>query len=291
MARYVVIVTSDEHAGHRLGLCNPNAVLPADNEVGRPEPAKPQLGPFQKLLWEYRVEQIEQAKAFAGNDPIILKNLGDMTHGRKHTDGLMTNRLADQVLIARANAMHIVEALKPTHVYMSAGTNAHTFGDAGSETLIAGFLKDKFPDLAVELFYHGLVDIDGVQIDYKHHGPGPGIRDWTRGNQVLYHLKDLIYRQRSLGEQPARIYLSGHYHSFVWITHHQEWDGELLTYDYITLPSYCGLGSYGHQATRSVQYQDFGLLAIEIVDGEVGRIKPIKKRLDIRSRSTVNDES
>ena len=310
-SRVVLALQSDKHANHRLGLCNPSTVLPADDEVGRGSDVQVQISPFQGALWEMYSEDVAGVLDFAGGDEVIVFDLGDRTHGSKYPDNQMSNCMADQFAIARANWAPWM--LKPNvrRFRFSKGTGAHTYGEGSSETILASELayfvaamgagatpydsgssetrlasdlQGLDPGIDVRAVYHGVAEVNGIRLDYAHHGPGPGMRDWTQGNQVRYYLRSLIIEQRRMGLPACDVYVRGHRHAFVHEALTNElWAGELHTYHMVTLPSYCGMGAYGHQATFSAPFQWFGTVAVEILDGEVGRIKPFVHCVDIRT--------
>jgi len=282
--RRVAVIQTDKHGGHKLGLCSPEVVLPADDEIGRPAPYTPDLTAFQKVLWNWYLDDIEAVMRFAAGDEVVLFDLGDQTHGLKYPEHLMTTRLADQIIIAVANEMPWFEFDNVVKARFAKGTGSHVFGQGSAEIIITEQLRALYPERDFRCLYHGVADLGGVTLDWAHHGPGPGIRDWTRGNQVRYHLRDLVYRQRRHAEHwPARLYVRGHRHSWARETLYETWQGEEYIYDLFTLPSYCGLGDYGQQMLQSLPFQSYGLVAIELLDGEVGRIKPYMRVQDIRT--------
>jgi len=286
--RVVIVAFSDIHSGTQLSLCNPDVILPADDEIGRPVDAKPELRPWQKQLWNFYQEDLWGAQLFAGSDPIVLFVLGDITQGKKYPDYLMSSREADQIFIAASNLEYAIDELKPVKVDLAKGTGSHAFGEGSAEVVVAELLRRKYSELPLQVTYHGIETVGGMQVDYKHHGSGPGIRDWTDGNAAYLHLKDMIARHHRHGKaRPPRLYLTAHYHSYIRVARHEQWQGDFLSYDLITLPSYCGLGNYGHQVTKSIGFQDFGMVAIEVIDGELGRIMPLLRVLDIRTRSVI----
>ena len=309
--RTIAALQSDKHANHKLGLCNPEAVLPADDEVGRGQDIQVSISPFQHALWDMYTEDVAAVLEFAAGDEVVVFDLGDQTHGSKYPDNQMSSCMADQFAIARANWAPWM--LKPNvrRFRFSKGTGAHVYGEGSSETILAAELayfmaataagatpydndatENKLaaqmakldPGVDVRAVYHGVADVDGVRIDYAHHGPGPGMRDWTQGNQVRYYLRSLVLEQRRMGLPPCDVYVRGHRHAFIHEALLSEmWDGDLYDYHMVTLPSYCGMGAYGLQATFSAPFQWFGTVAVEILDGAVGRIVPYVHCVDIRS--------
>jgi len=311
VTRTILALQSDKHAGHRLGLCNPEAVLPADDEVGRPVDVPVAITPFQRALWDMYTEDVAGVLEFAGGDPVIVFDMGDQTNGTRYPDNLMSTRMLDQFVIARANWAPWM--LKPNvrRFRFSKGTGVHVFGEGSSETIlaqelayfaaataaydqatdetrVATQLRELDPGVDVRAVYHGVAEVDGVRLDYAHHGPGPGMRDWTQGNQVRYYLRSLILEQRRLGAVPADVYVRGHRHAFIHEALLSEmWDGDLYDYHMVTLPSYCGMGAYALQATFSAPYQWFGTVAVEVLDGAVGRIQPFVHCVDIRTWEVI----
>jgi len=285
MSRIILALQSDKHAGHVVGLCNPATMLPADDEVGRPTPMPVALTPFQEALWEMYRQDVEAVLDFADGDKVIVFDCGDQTHGHKYPDNQMSNRVADQFIIARYNWEPWMRRSNVLTFRFAKGTGSHTFGEGSSEMILADMLSLAWQGLSIDVHYHGVAEVaQGIRIDYAHHGPGPGMRDWTNGNQVRYYIKSLVLEQRRIGKNPCQLYCRGHRHAFV----HEAllsdyWDGELHDFHVFTLPSYCGMGAYGHQATFSAPYQWFGTVAVEIIDGEIGRFKPFVHCRDIRT--------
>jgi len=105
--RRIVAVESDDHGGHKLGLCNPATVLP-NGEEG---PYSPGLTHIQPYLWELRQSHIDNVIALARGDPVTLLLTGDLTHGFRHQEHLMSTRRADQVFIGFWNVLPWLEAL------------------------------------------------------------------------------------------------------------------------------------------------------------------------------------
>ena len=307
--RLIAALQSDKRAGHRVGLCNPATMLPVDDEIGRGVEVPVAITPFQQALWDMYTEDIVAILEFAGGDEVVVFDLGDQVQGHKYPDNQMTSPMSDQFAIARANWAPWMRQPNVTRFRFSKGTGAHTYGEGSSETILAAELayfltadavsatpydndsaenqlaQQLGRQVDVKAVYHGVAELaPGLRLDYAHHGPGPGMRDWTQGNQVRYYLKSLVLEQRRLGLEPCQLYSRGHRHAFV---HEallsQMWDGELLDYHIFTLPSYCGLGAYGHQATFSAPYQWFGSVAVEILDGKLGRIQPFVHCVDIRT--------
>jgi len=184
---------SDSHAGHKLGLCNPDThiISVEDGEDGQPD-----LGVFQRNIWDLRT----------------------------------------------------------------------------------GYIKP---------LAHSLVNIDGVEFDVAHHGPGAGIRQWTRGNQARYYLRSLMWQEFKAGNRPAKVYLRGHYHTFVHEVVSEQFCGETFVCHLIVLPSWCGMTEYARQATHSQYEVTNGMVAFEIVNGELVEVHPFYRTLDLRVKESL----
>ena len=130
--RVVAALQSDKHANHRVGLCNPDTELPADDEAGRPVPVQVSISPFQEALWELYAEDVEGVLRFADGDDVVVFDLGDQTHGHKYPDNQMSSVMADQFVIARANWAPWMGHPNAKWFRFSKGTGAHTFGEGSA---------------------------------------------------------------------------------------------------------------------------------------------------------------
>ena len=237
------------------------------------------------LLRTALVKALGEDKARGLMDRIVL---GDATQGLRYIDHLVSTRLADQIEIGVMNLRPWFEHAGVTVARMTKGTGSHVLGEGSSEILIGQQLAALYPDVDVQVVYHGLLDVDGVELDYAHHGPYPGSRAWLKGNVARYDLRSLMLNELSAGKVPARVMLRSHYHE--WIppeTLGMEFLGETYWSTLVLTPSYCGLGAHGHQATRSTARQTHGMVAIEVLDGRLGEIRPFKRTLDLRTKERL----
>lgn len=285
--RTIIAVISDTHAGHKLGLCNPDVVLNEERVDGSIQPYHPRLNSIQEYLWDAYTNDMNAVLKWAAGSRIILLHNGDATQWVKHSEHLMSTRIADHITIA-------VDNIKPwlnngvEIVRFSKGTDSHVGGEGSTEILIGQQLAALYPESNISTVYHGLIQLEGLGIDYAHHGPPPGSRKWLVGNQARYNLRDFMLGELLKGNIPARILLRAHYHE--WIppeTLAMEYKGVTYWSTMVLTPSYCGIGSYGHKATRSATSQTHGLVAIEVIDGKLGEIKSIKRTLDLRTEENL----
>lgn len=279
LKRRWVLAESDPHAGHKLGLCNPDAQIMDPDQGVR---VTPTLTEFQKYIWDLRQEYLNNVWELTGHAPVVYFMDGDVTHGNGHMDQLMSTRQADQRTIAKANMAPILERRSVKTARLLTGTGVHVFGEGSSEIELADALADKYARVDIGVAHHSRANIDGVVFDVAHHGPSGGSRAWLEGNIATYYLRDRMLKDLALGKRPASVYLRGHYHVNRWVTLRMDWQGECIESHLVVLPSWCGLGDYARKITRSSPTVVNGLYAFELRDGAVTRIVPFVQTLDLR---------
>lgn len=285
--RRLPVFLSDMHSGHKLGLMNPDVVLLEEAEDGTLVPYTPTLTATQKYLWAAYEEDIAGLAEIAQGDDIVAFFLGDATHGKKYPQHLVSNRLADQIKIGVANFQPLLSLPNVSTLRIAKGTGAHVFDEGSSEILICDQLEERFPGKDIAVTYHGEATIDGVPIDYAHHGPYPGSREWLRGNVARYYLRDIMMRAIMAHKAPPRIVARGHYHSLVTEVLTIRANSTKYVSDLLILPAYCGMGEFAHKATRSLNQITNGMLVAEIIDGELGQIHELVRSLDIRTKEEL----
>lgn len=285
--RRIAVFFSDTHGGHKLGLMNPAVTLYEEDENGDAAPWTPEPTAMQRYLWRLYEKAIGEVARFAGNDPVHVFHAGDLTQGKAYTDHLVSTRTADQLFIAVANMVPWFKAeLNLKTFRLAQGTGSHIFGEGSATLLVAQSLRDKFPGHSVKETRHGLVTLAGIKIDYAHHGPSSGIREWTEGNQLRYYLKSIVIGDVLRGKTPPRLVVRGHFHEY---TPERVTVAKRYKADIVLLPSFCGMGEYGRQATRSKPYISNGLVMVEIVDGKMREPIPLVKELDLRMEEVLGD--
>ncbi len=308
-SRKIAVFLADTHAGHRLGLMRPGLELYEEDEAGNLSPYSPELTATQQHLWRAYQDDIQSVRDLADGDEILVFHVGDLTQGKKYPTQLVTTRTADQLTIARANIEEWLHIENVSSLRLVVGTASHILGEASSPVLLLQMLEPAFPDRDLGLCRHGRPVIDGVIVDCAHHGPSSGIREWTQGNQLRYYLKSLVIHDVMRGKHWPHLVIRAHFHklwpeaiSFRLSTRVQAAlravefgvaDGlldELRAADQVQvfqsrivlLPSYCGMGEYGRQATGSSPSLSNGLVAAEIVDGELGGVHYYEREVDLR---------
>ena len=288
MNRRIVLALADTHAGHRLALLNPDTILIGADDDGEVYEWTPEPTENQRRLWSIYQEHIALAQELAGNDEIIVLHDGDLTNGDKYDSNgkgnIADTTREDQRQIAKMNLLPLVMLPQVLRVRIITGTPSHVPDNA--EARIAHALA-KAAGKDVRSCHHSRLDIDGVPFDVAHHGPGPGIRDWLRGNVARYYLKDRVYRDRRLGKVPARVYIRAHYHIWVPETIHDRWQGRQQRHDLTVLPSYTGLTGYARQVTGSEPVIVNGLCCYELVNGRLVDVHPFVDEYDTRQEEIL----
>ena len=278
---------SDTHAGHRLGLCNPNTLLQQENQRGELEYKPVELSEVQKYLWELFENGLQEVKNLAGKDEIIFFHLGDVTQGNKYASEWISTRISDQLMIGEMNLTLIIELPTVKTARLVMGTPSHSLYEGSSDITVAKLLSNKFPKKNIRTFYHGLADIDGFTVDFAHHGPPTGSRTWLRGNEARYYLRNIMLSEIQNGNVPPQLFLRGHYHSYIKEylciddagTERESW--------MVVMPSMCMLGDYGRMATRSAFNITNGMIAVEIINGHFYKAHFFGKTMDIRTKEKI----
>ena len=268
MTRTIIAALADTHAGSRYALCNPETQL-HDDDRGLYHPT---LTLGQRWLWDCYERHILSVMELADGDPVHVLHLGDICQGLKFIDGLSASRFADQLAIASANAEPWRCWDNVKSMTMISGTSVHEGGEGSAGDLVASLWGAAF-------WQHALLDVDGMLIDAAHHGPGPGIRDWTQGNVATLYLRDRLYKD----DPPARVYLRAHRHEHVHVTLHRlRGDADLIVTPAYQLPS-----AYVRQVGQSPSAAVCGMMALEITDGRLTDVLPFWDKVDLRRRVTL----
>ena len=287
MKRVILAVASDKHGGHRLGLLNPETELEYEDKRGDVVKYNPDLIPFQEYLWELHENHVKETKKLAGRDEIIVFDNGDPTAGNKHPHEQVSTRISDQFDIAAWNMYPWLDIKNVKTVRITKGTGAHNFGEGAAEIAIQRMLQNRYPKKDIRTIYHGLAKVAGVTIDYSHHGPSTGSRNWLKGNEARYYLKSLIQDEIDLGNTPPHLVIRGHYHSYVEEYVIKMFQGKRYKVQLNVLPSYCGIDDYARQATKSKYILQHGMVCYEIVDGKILDTHPLMETIDIRTKEAL----
>lgn len=292
MRRQVIVGLADTHGGHNQGLLNPDTVLERDDESGKPHRYNPQLTPFQEMIYADYSECMDRVINIADNDEIILIHDGDLTQGNRFEENWVSSRLSDQIIIAYHNLKPWMKYKNIKIIRVAKGTGAHVYKEGSSEILVSKLLQNEFKDKDITAVYHGLLTTDNFSVDYAHHGPSPGTREWLKGNMGVLYLKDIMKRSLKRGVRPPDLVLRAHFHEYSHVNHIEQWgDNDEYISTLVTLPSFCGGGDNGIKASRSRDTLQIGMCAFEIVDGKLHNIHRLFRTYDIRSEEKIEWET
>lgn len=285
--RTIVAAIADLHAGSTRGLMNPDTVLLVEGPRGTIEKYNPRLSPYQEYLWEIATEHREKVIDYANGDDIILIIDGDITHGTHYRENWVTTRLADQPVIAFYSILPWLEFQNVRTIRLAKGTGVHTFGEGSGELLVANMLQTAAGINAMAAG-HGSVNIDGVEIDYAHHGPSPGSRFYLEGNIARLYLIDMMMKMLREGLTPPRIVFRAHYHTYIpRVTQVIEWGGKEYETTLILLPSYCGPDDWTIGTAKSPSLVTHGLVLVEIENERVVGFERFTDTLDVRIKESL----
>ncbi len=281
--RFVVAQLGDKHAGSKLGLMHPEVKLrDSQGKVYVPE-----MNEAQKYLHELHEQHVNRVIEFADGDDLYVLDLGDVTQGNKHQPETFSTRIADQLQIGRANFWYWLKYKHLKAIRLVVGTPAHNFGEQTAEEIVIDMLRIDAPTLDMKVLYHGVLDIKGVLFDYAHRGPSSGRRNWLKGNEARYYLRSLMEDEIHIGNTPPHMVTRGHYHSFVEEYLSIQFKETMYKSWLYTLPSYCLLGEYAINITGSQYLITNGMIATEVIDGQISKTNIYKQTLDIRTKETI----
>lgn len=148
-----VLVLSDMHCGHVVGLTHPDF-----NPVYRKRDGSPEY--IQSRNRSIRWKEFEGALSDLKPIDVLIVN-GDAVDGKGDKSGateLLTADRSDQADMAQA----VIEEADASEIYMSFGTGYHVGVEEDWEREVANRVK------AVKIGGHDWVEVNGVVFDYRH---------------------------------------------------------------------------------------------------------------------------
>lgn len=290
--RKIMVVRGDTQSGHAGGLCNPETQFPVigidaqKNKVIQGY-SSPTLNPVQEQLWKWSEQDRGDVRTLAGKDEIVFVEMGDMTQGARFTDDLAETSLSHQVLISFYNTLPWLEL--PTLRTMRAvkGTGVHVWGEGSTETLLTLLLQKQFPHKDIHIADHYLLHIDGLLVDVAHHGPGAGIRNWTRGNAFELYVKSLLMDDLNARRPPPNLVLRAHKHEYTYAHAVHQVNGQVWQLPGYIVPPYCFIGSHAQKVMNSPSSMGVGTLAFEILDGRLYQAHAFTHWVDLRTEEIL----
>lgn len=290
--RTIIAIRGDTQGGHSGGLVNPETKIPEldlseDGTVVVIGTRNPELRPIQKRLWQWHTQDLENINKLANGDPVVWLEMGDLTQGNVFKDDLDETSLSGQYFTSKWNTMPLLDLPNVKAMYVVRGTGVHVWGEGSTETMLMGILKREYPDIKISITDHWSLNIDGFVLDVAHHGPGAGIRNWTRGNAFELYCKSILMDDIDLGNQVPNVVLRGHKHEFTYRRVIHQVKNKIWDMPGFITPPYCFIGSHAQKVMNSPSFMGVGMLALEIVNGRLFDFHPFTHFVDLRARETV----
>jgi hypothetical protein len=290
--RKIIAIRGDTQSGHAGGLLNPEAMFPvvgidASGKAVVEDYEEAKLNPVQRQLWKWSEADRESVQALAGKDEIVFIEMGDMTQGVRFTDDLAETSLSRQMLSSFYNSLpwlgmdhvHTMRAVK--------GTGVHVWGEGSTETILTLLLQKEYPKKDVKIADHYLLNVDGYLLDVSHHGPGPGMRNWTRGNAYELYVKSILLDDLNAKRIPPHVVLRGHKHEFTYAHAIHQVQGAVWQLPAFIVPPYCFIGSHAQKATNSPSFMGVGTLALELINGRLLDWHAFTHYVDLRTEEIL----
>ena len=193
MSRKRVLVISDEHTGHNLGLTHPSD----DFDDGTTHYL------VRRTIWEWYAPLVKRLK------PNIVIVNGDCIDGDGKKSGGTEQLTTDRIKQCKMAVKTLKVIPGKPKFFMSYGTGYHTGNDEDFENIIA----DKIG--AEKIGAEDTIDVNGLLINYRHHIGRSGIPHGRHTAVAKERLWNLMWAER--GEYPkADVFIRSHvhYHAF-----------------------------------------------------------------------------
>lgn len=207
----LVAVVSDVHAGGTTALC-PDVIRLDDG--GEYHASKAQRWLMQ--CWRDYWRQIEEKRRALNAELYVVCN-GDAVEGDHHKTTQIMSANPNAQAAAWNAAWSIPLALKPDKMVIVRGTAAHVGNSASAEERIAdGLRRDKRPivtepDSGAASWWHWRPEIQGVRLDFTHHGK-MGRLARTRGSAMVLYAWDITDEHVKDGDPIPHLAFRGHNH-------------------------------------------------------------------------------
>lgn len=237
-----VLILSDLHCGHRVGLTPEPWQYPVKSDAVRYK-----WGKVQRQCWKWYVDSLKEHGPF---DVVILN--GDAVDGKGFRSGGTEQITTDRLEQVEMAALCVREAqTKDTKVIVVRGTPYHCGADEDLEDALAREVG------AIKVGNHEWPNVEGVVFDVKHAVGSSSVPHGRHTAISRERLWGLLWAER--GEAPkADVFIRSHvhYHSFAggpgWLA--------------MTTPALQSLGSkYGAKMCAGVV--DFGFVVFDCEDG------------------------
>lgn len=232
-----VLVISDFHCGHEVGLTPPK---------WNPEYAADHMTQYRAYMWKQFATAVQALK------PIdVLVCNGDLVDGRSEKTGGLELIVLDRALQAKM-AVEVIKFCEAKKVFVTRGTDYHVGKEESWENLVAN-------DLGAERIGDVInLDVEGLMFNFRHHIGGsqtPIGRTTPLARELVWNA--LWAQHKGFPQADVIVRSHVHYHSFA------GFPGCLA----ITTPALQGYGTrYGERRLSGLI--DFGFVYFDIANRE-----------------------
>lgn len=207
----LMAVLNDVHAGGTTALC-PDVVRFDDGGEYHASKAQRWLYACYRDYWR----QIAAKRDALDAELYVVVN-GDLVDGDHHNTSQIISRNPNSQALVWTECASVFLALKPDRIAIIRGTGAHAGNSACSEERIAdGLRRDKRPivsdpDTGTASWWHWRPEIQGVRLDFTHHGK-MGRLPRTRGSSLVLYAWDIADEHLSSGDPLPHLAFRAHNH-------------------------------------------------------------------------------
>lgn len=238
-----ILIVSDYHCGHLVGLTPPAWQLNERNDAGLCRKRREKFAAVQRACWDFYSSNVKKH----GPYDIMLIN-GDLIDGDGYRSGGTEQITTDRVEQAEMAVVAArVGVSKKTRVACTFGTASHTGQAEDFEALAAH-------DLNASIGSHEWYDINGCIIDMKHHLGSSGVPHGRHTAVAKERLWNIMWNEAEMAPK-SNVFIRSHVH-FHNYAGGPGWVG-------MTTPALQGHGSkYGSRRCNGVV--DYGIVVAEI---------------------------
>jgi len=290
--RKIVIARGDTQSGHAGGLLNPETIIPTVDidKQGRKVVSgyeEVRLNPVQKRMWQWTQADLKEVKKLAGKDEMVFIEMGDMTQGNVFKDDLAETSMSKQVWISFYNSKPWLDIPNVRRMRAVKGTGVHVWGEGSTESLLTFMLQKEYPKKNIQISDHYLLNVDGCVLDISHHGPGAGMRNWTRGNAFELYVKSILLDDLNAPRTPPNVILRAHKHEFTYAHAIHQVNGQVWQLPGFIVPPQCFIGSHAQKVMNSPSTMGVGTLALELINGKLYQWHALTHYVDLRTEEVL----
>lgn len=207
----LVAVVSDVHAGGTTAVC-PDTIRLDDGGEYRASKAQRWLFGDWKDYWR----QIDAKRDALDAELYVVCN-GDAVEGDHHRTTQIMSGNPNAQAACWNEVWSVPLALRPDRLAIIRGTAAHVGVSASAEERIAdGLRRDKRPivsdpETGAASWWHWRPEIQGIRLDFTHHGR-MGRLPRTRGSNLVLYAWDILDEHARDGHHPPHLAFRAHNH-------------------------------------------------------------------------------